>query len=324
MGRNRALALVIALAACDLANVEILPAPDVIVATATVVVTVDPSSHSHRTMHVVTMLTRHRDEVPFEVPGASVVVASESGHTVPLVEAERPRGTCTVRSEESGYPFAPVGSCYTNSTSADSFSFSPGESLSLTVTTPEGEVLHGVSTIPATFLPTDLTLAGGRCRIDPDTSHRFTWHAVKGAWAHFAEAEIAGLNADLWSSAEALYLPVSVLGRGREVTDMVFPRDFLLELLSDVDHVALYRTLHAGLPGGASADIAFAAADRNWANWIREGRANLGGVNVIPSVFGDGTGWFGTAVRWKVEVESRAANEGAGEKESPLCGPPAN
>ena len=323
-GRYAALAMVIALAACGLADVEILPAPDVIVASATVVVTVDPDAPSQRRMQIVTMLTRHRNEVPFEVPGASVVVTSESGHTVRLVEAEHLRGMCTMYSEESGYPFQPVGSCYTNIASANSFSFSSGESISLTVTTPEGQVLHGTSTIPATFVPTDLTLIDGRCRIDPDTSHRFTWHGVEGAWAHLAEAEIEGLNADLWSSGGALYLPASVLGRGRDVTDMVFPRDFLLELLSDVDHVALYRTLHEGLPEGASADIAFAAVDRNWANWIREGRTNIGGVTVIPSVFGDGTGWFGTAIRWQVEVESRFANEGAGEEELPLCGPPAN
>ena len=73
-----------------------------------------------------------------------------------------------------------------------------------------------------------------------------------------------------------------------------------------------------GLPGGAHAEVTIAALDRNWANWIREGRLNINGETVIPSVFGDGTGMFGTAVRWKVEVESRAA-EGAGDV--PLCGP---
>ena len=73
-----------------------------------------------------------------------------------------------------------------------------------------------------------------------------------------------------------------------------------------------------GLPGGASADVVIAALDRNWANWIREGRANINGVVLIPSVFGDGTGMFGTAVRWKVSVESRLAD---GEGDLPLCGP---
>ena len=56
-----------------------------------------------------------------------------------------------------------------------------------------------------------------------------------------------------------------------------------------------------------------AALDRNWANWIREGRLNINGETVVPSVFGDGTGMFGTAVRWKVEVvESRAAEGSRG------------
>ena len=40
----------------------------------------------------------------------------------------------------------------------------------------------------------------------------------------------------------------------------------------------------------------------------------------VPSVFGDGTGWFGTGVRWKVAVESRAAGDEGVAGELPLCG----
>ena len=63
------------------------------------------------------------------------------------------------------------------------------------------------------------------------------------------------------------------------------------------------------------------AVDLNWTNWIRQGRINLNGDVRVPSVFGNGTGWFGTAVRWRLSVESRHPN---GDDDLPLCGPVLN
>ncbi len=314
-------AAVIGLAGCDVTDVPTGSGRRMIVATATVVLTVDPAEPSRIDTRAVALVSEAYQQVLTEVPGAAVRITGASGRSLSLVEEEDPLGACTVLPEdlygEDG-PLGIVGSCHTATVA--SAAFAPGEVLTLAVTTPDGAVLEGTSRMPDAFVPRGLSVEDGRCRVEPGTGYRFAWVPVEGAWAHVGEAEITGLSPGLWSSSDALYLPVTLLGRGREVTDMVFPRDFLLELLSDVDNVELHRTLDAGLPGGARAEVTIAALDRNWANWIREGRLNINGETLVPSVFGDGTGTFGTAVRWKVEVESRAA---AGVGDVPLCGPAA-
>ena len=292
---------------------------DVFVTLATVVLTVDPADPSRISTRAIALVSRSHQQVLFEVPGASVRITGVAGRSVSLVEEADPMGACTVLPKELYQVdgrLQPIGSCHT-ATEASAL-FAPGEALTLSVTIPDGSVLEGTSRMPDAFVPQGLSVEDGRCRVEPGTGYRFAWLPVDGVWAHVGEAEITGLSPDLWSSDDALYLPVTVLGRGREVTEMVFPGDFLLELLSDVDHLELHRTLRAGLPAGASADVVIAALDRNWANWIREGRANINGVVLIPSVFGDGTGMFGTAVRWNVSVESGHAE---GEGDLPLCGP---
>lgn len=311
--------MLMSVAGCNVTDVPAGSGHDIFVAVATVVLTVDPGEPSQVGTRAMALLSRSHQQVLSEVPGASVRITGASGRSVSLVEEADPLGTCTVLDKEwyvVDGRLEPIGACYTANT--PSALFGPGEVLTLAVTTPDGGVLEGTSRIPDAFVPRDLSVEDGRCRMQPDTGYRFAWPAVEGAWAHVGEAEITGLSPELWSSDDPLYLPVTVLGRGREVTEMVFPGDFLLELLGDVDHRTLHRTLRAGLPSGAKADVAIAALDRNWANWIREGRANINGVVLIPSVFGDGTGTFGTAVRWKVSVESRDAAE-AGDL--PLCGP---
>ncbi len=306
-------------AGCDLTDVRTGSGHKMLVASATVVLTVDPAEPSRISTRAVALVSEAYQQVLSEVPGASVRITGASGRSVSLVQEEEPLGACTVLPEDlygTDGPLGPIGSCHT--ATAASGLFAPGEELTLAVTTPDGSVLEGTSRMPDAFAPQGLSVEDGRCRVEPGTGYRFVWPPVDGAWAHVGEAEITGLSPGLWSSSDPLYLPVTVLGRGRDVTDMVFPGDFLLELLSGVDNVELHRTLDAGLPGGARAEVTIAALDRNWANWIREGRLNINGETVIPSVFGDGTGMFGTAVRWKVSVESRAA-EGAGDV--PLCGP---
>lgn len=306
-------------AGCDLTDVPTGSGQKMFVASATVVLTMDPVEPSRIGTRAVALVSEAYQQGLTEVPGASVRITGASGRSLSLEEEMDPLGACTALDKELftvDGRLKSIGSCHT--ASAASAVFAPGEVLTLVVTTPEGGVLEGTSRMPDVFAPQGLSVEGGRCRVEPDTGYRFTWAPVDGAWAHVGEAEVSGLSPSLWSSSDPLYLPVSVLGRGREVTDMVFPRDFLLELLSDVDNLDLHRTLDAGLPGGARAEVTIAALDRNWANWIREGRININGETAIPSVFGDGTGMFGTAVRWQVSVESREAN-GAGDL--PLCGP---
>ncbi|MDE0074859.1 MAG: hypothetical protein OXR82_01030 [Gammaproteobacteria bacterium] len=312
------LGMMVGAAGCDVTDVPTGSGQKTLVVLATVVLTIDPAEPSRIDTRAVVVVSEAYQQLLTEVPGAAVRITGASGRSLSLAAEEDPLGACTVLPEdlygEDG-PLGTVGSCHT--AAAPSAVFAPGEVLTLAVTTPDGAVLKGTSRMPDAFVPQGLSVEDGRCRVEPGSGYRFAWAPVDGAWAHVGEAEITGLSPSLWSSSDPLYLPVTVLGRGRDVTDMVFPGDFLLELLSDVDNVELHRTLDAGLPGGARAEVTIAALDRNWANWIREGRLNINGETVVPSVFGDGTGMFGTSVRWKVEVESRAA-EGAGDV--PLCG----
>lgn len=311
--------MMVVAAGCDVTEVPTGSGHRMTVASVTVVLTIDPADPSRIDTRAVALVSEAYQQVLTEAAGAAVRITGASGRSLSLVEEEDPLGDCTVLREEfytvDGQP-RPIGSCHT--ASAASAVFAPGEELTLAVTTPDGGVLEGTSRMPDAFVPQGLAVEGGRCRVEPDTGYRFNWAPVGGAWAHVGEAEISGLSPGLWPSSDPLYLPVTVLGRGREVTDMVFPGDFLLELLSDVDNLELHRTLDAGFPEGARAEVTIAALDRNWTNWIREGRININGETAIPSVFGDGTGMFGTAVRWKVSVEARAAG-GAGDL--PLCGP---
>ena len=306
-------------AGCDVTDVPAGSGERLFVASATVVLTIDPAEPSRIDTRAVALVSEAHQQVLTEVPGAAVRITGASGRSLSLVEEDDPFSACTVLRRELHTvdgQLRPIGSCLT-ATEASAV-FAPGEVLALAVTTPDGGVLEGTSRMPDAFVPRGLSVRDGRCRVEPGTGYRFTWAPVEGAWAHVGEAEISRLNPHLWSSSDPLYLPVTVLGRGREVTDMVFPRDFLLELLSDVENLELHRTLDAGLPAGARAEVTIAALDRNWANWIREGRLNINGETVIPSVFGDGTGMFGTAVRWRVSVESRVED---GDGAIPLCGP---
>lgn len=294
-----------ALGGCQLTDVEIAPSPELVVAAVTAVLTLDdPLQPSQAEMSVAALITRSHRSLSWEIPGATVRIAGEHGQSVRLEEVSDPQSCLTNRER--------AGSCHVGRVWPSHFA--PGEQLSVEVVLPDGRILRGASRLPGHFGPSGLALEDGRCRLEPDSGYRFSWSAVPGARAFIAEARLAGLG-ELWPREDPLYLPVAL--RGSEHTGMVFPRDFLYELVERQEW-ELQRVLHTGLPEGATADVTIGAVDRNWANWIRVRRGLEGEVRV-PSVFGNGTGWFGTAVRWRLSVESREAN---GDTDLPLCGPP--
>ncbi len=300
------------LCGCELTEVQTEPVPDLIVAGVTVVLTVDPLDPSRMDTRANALITRFHRQTEHEVPGASVRIVAESGRMLQLTEVSDPLATCVTRLDEGIRP--PAGSCHL--AAAPAAHFAPGEKLTLSVTLPDGSVLTGESRMPGIFTPTNLSLEDGRCRLDPDTGYRFDWARSEGSWGYIAEARFAGLG-DLWDSEAPLSLAVTL--RGAHETGVLFPRDLLFEAL-DPNRTDLHSVLRQGLPEGASAQVAVGAIDRNWANWVRLGRIDIPGEVHIPSVFGDGTGWFGTGVRWKVSVESRAAGDEGVANELPSCG----
>ena len=295
-------AAMLAIGGCELPTIEVVvPVGDQVVVEATVVLTVDPTDASRSTTHLLAITTRYPDGGhPHAVHGASVRVTGESGRSVQLSEEADPVADCVNRDF--------FGSCYR--ATAPSGIFAPGERLSLEVVLPDGGVVRGVSRMPGTFSAVGLSLEDGRCRLTPDTNYRFRWTPVAGAAAYIGEIGIGGVG-DL-DVEDRTYWTVTFVGG--DMTEVVFPRG-LVAGLADVE---LARVLHTGLPQGAVADFALGAIDLNWTNWIREGRINVNGRVRVPSVFGDGTGWFGSAMRWRLSMESREAN---GDQDLPLCGP---
>lgn len=303
----------LALGSCELAEVEIEPVPDLVVAAVSVVLTIDPLDPNRIDTRAFALLAVGYHSLDIEIPGASVTIVGESGRSLRLREVSDPLVTCVTPLELEGATRPPAGSCHV--AAVPGAHFAPGERLSLTVELPDGGILRGESRMPGIFTPTALSLRDGRCRLDPDTGYRFNWAHSAGSWAYIAEARVAGLG-DLWPWDEPLLLDATL--RRNDEPHLAFPRDLLFDI---VDRWELARALHEGLPAGASAEIAVGALDRNWANWVRLGRIDLEGEVRVPSVFGDGTGMFGTAVRWKLEVESRPADPQAGDDDLPLCGP---
>lgn len=313
--RRLALLPPLAFGACELAEVEIEPVPELVVAAVSVVLTIDPLDPNRIDTRAFALVAVSERETPREIPGASVTVVGESGRSLRLREVSNPLVTCVTQleGELKGLTRPPAGSCHV--AAMPGAHFAPGERLSLTVELPDGGILRGESRMPGVFTPTGLSLHAGRCRLDPDTGYQFNWAHSAGSWAYLAEARLVGLG-DLWPHQESLFLDTTL--RRNDEPQLAFPRDLFFRFF---DEWELARVLHEGLPAGASAEIAIGALDRNWANWVRLGRIDLEGEVRIPSVFGDGTGMFGTAVRWKLEVESRAADPQAGDDDLPLCGP---
>ncbi len=188
--------------------------------------------------------------------------------------------------------------------------FAPLDELTLLIDTPDGKHLFGESTIPGLFTPSRLSLQDGRCRVNPETNYRIYWGPIRGTWAHIAEAEFMGLRRNLWDDPDPLYLTAAWMARSYP-SEMTFPRKLIEDGVTFSARKAA-RRLATGLPWGVTADLAVAAIDRNWTNWIRPGQINVAGEVPVPSVFGHGTGMFGTAVRWTATIESRDAEEETG------------
>ena len=303
------------LGGCELTEVTLTESDDVVVAEGRLILNLDsrdgaPSLSVYAYLHRTLSAAR-----PDEVEGARVRVSGASGAVVRLEQAAD-GGACLSHDPDS--PNVDVGSCYRAAASPSPFS--PREIVDLEVVLADGRALTGSSRIPGAFDFVGLTQQDGHCRIEPGTNYRFRWTEAEGTWSYLSDTWIRGLPQALAGqdveAPDSLYL--TGFGIGQEDTEVLFPGEYgLFDLLDDLD-ADLLRILDDGLPGGARGDVAFAATDRNWVNWVRGGNFNPSGIIRIPSVFGDGTGSFGTATQRMLSV--RAAPDGDGMP--PLCGPP--
>lgn len=312
------LALAPVLGGCALTEVTVTESEDVVIAEAQL--TINQHGDGGTSLGVYTYLHRTLSgQRPDEVEGAVVRVSGASA--VVHLEAADSGAVCLApwRDEEDEEEVLEpdVGSCYHASVAPSPFS--PGEVLELEVVLPEGGTLTGVSQVPDAFEFIGLTHEDGHCRIEPDTNYRFRWTEAAGTWSYVSDTWIEGLPEALAGRdievPDSLYLTGFAIGE--KDTEILFPGEYGLFDLGEQADADLLRILDDGLPDGAWGEVAFAATDRNWVNWARGGNFNPSGIIRIPSVFGDGTGFFGTATQRSLNVI--AGPDGSGMP--PLCGP---
>ena len=315
------LAVASMLGGCALTEVTVTESEDVVIAEAQLAINLEADGGMSLSVYAYLHRTLSGERAD-EVEGAMVRVSGASNAVVHL-EAADSGGVCLAplieeddEEEEDDFQLD-IGSCYRASVSPSPFS--PGETVELEVIVPDGRTLTGVSRIPDAFDFIGLTHEDGHCRIEPDTNYRFNWTEAAGTWSYLSDTWIEGLPEALEGqdveAPDSLYLTGFAIGE--KDTDILFPGEYGLFDLGEGADADLLRILDDGLPGGASAEVAFAATDRNWVNWARGGNFNPSGLIRIPSVFGDGSGFFGTATQRLLNVVSAPAGEGM----PPLCGP---
>lgn len=320
----------IGVSGCELQEVTLTQPEDLVVAEAEVVVTrtLPPGGEDpERVPHLIASVFLHRTYggADMLVPNAVVTItarASGLAITVPEVEVAE----CLLfDASENEFP-PPPGSCYRFA--ALPSPFLPGDQLDLEVTTDRGENLLGTATVPGSFALEDLAyepVPGPDrdflfCTLPPESLYRISWTPSAGAWAYLAETNIDGL--DRIFAPLGIEVPTSLFLDGLAVgedTDIVFPSEFGVFDRFDLDR-ELSLLLQEGLPAGTFAGVSVSALDRNWVNWARGGSFNPSGAVRVPSVFGDGTGVFGAAVRQGFNVRIVPPDAEAPNL-PPQCGP---
>lgn len=246
------------------------------------------------------------------VDDAEVLVARPDGTVVELRPAER--GDCVVSSPING-----TGSCYL-APADDTRSIEPGERLELTVETARGEVMEAVSIVPGDF---DLATVqdGGTCRVEPNDPLEVVWSPSEGSWTYFNEIRIVGLPEALPDLGDIeIPDPLFLVGLSISAADttIVVPNEFGILDRFDLDQ-PLSVALQQGLPEGTEAIVSIGAVDRNYVNWVRGGNFNPSGQVRIPSVRGQGTGFFGSGlvrgfeIRTEGDIELCRRFDGGGE-----------
>lgn len=324
------LALVLAvLSGCELPESSITEPEDIVIAEAHLVIVNELLEAGGGSVPTTTLTARvflHRTfpTDPPTVP-ASVTIRSEDGSTVLDLTADGQEACRLFFPFEQGPPPPQTGSCYRLELTPSPLE--PGAAVELEIRTDDGRTLTSASEIPGAFDLVDLEsgeldVPGGRlqrlCLVRPGTRYRVSWTASEGAWAFLGETVIVGLDQALpgVDVPNELYLNGLAL---RGDTSIVFPSDFGIFDRFDLDR-DLSLALQEGLPEGTSAVVSITSVDRNAVNWARGGNFNPSGAVRIPSVFGDGTGVFGTGVQHEFTVWG--LDDPPVVAEYPFCGPP--
>jgi hypothetical protein len=200
-----------------------------------------------------------------------------------------------------------TGTCYEARMQLDAIR--PGATYGLRIELPDRPAITGRTAVPGDFAIMQPEEA--LCRLDPGTTLPLVWTASDGAWVYLAQARFTGLLAALRAAGVSvqptLREPLNLIGLaiGARDTTLAFPAAFgVFDRADEALHPVLLG-IREGLPAGVDVQIAVAAADRNYVNWVRGGNFNPSGTIRVPSVSGGGTGVFGSLVTRRVSITTR-------------------
>ncbi|MEX2528882.1 MAG: hypothetical protein WEA09_14720 [Gemmatimonadota bacterium] len=282
--------ILLGLSGCELQETTVAVPEDVILAEVFLSV-LDEGGRAVALLH---RTVGGRDPVPLDGARVRLVGTATSGSQVDTfshVLDEQPLDRCV----EPPFPPEFGGRCYEWEDVGGSL-LRPGATVRLEVDLPRGGRLEGLTTIPGDFQLWNPSAE--ECTLAPDTPLPLVWGQAQNAWAYVVEGQLYGLPQALESEGipvESDPLPLLGLSVSQADTSLTFPSELGLFDRFQEDRDLLVR-LQRGLPDGSWATVWLGAVDRNWANWIRGGNFNPSGQVRVPSVFGDGTGVFGSSV----------------------------
>lgn len=233
-------------------------------------------------------------------PGARVEVTFPGGEVHRL--SERSDRNCAPGSDTMNN-----GTCYElddpEGPGSPLMALEGGEVLELRIETAGGGVVTSSTRIPEAFELQSVG-SGQACRVAAETTVPVEWSRSASAWAYITETQMFGLSQALQSSnIEVDDDPLFLLGLslGADDTSTLFPKEFgLIERLRMDPELA--EILQKGMPPATRARVSVSAVDRNYVGWIRGSNFHPSGRVRIPSVEGDGTGFFGASVSHWFEV----------------------
>ena len=276
--------LLLSAAACELEEITIVDAEDVVVAEVYLNVAQDPEDNEIRAFLHRTLGTE--DEID-DLLDARVEVVRSDGTRYELEPEAVDECVDTAPVEDPGACFV-----LDDSTTVD---LAAGDVFEVTVVLVDGGRITGAAEVPGAF---ELDGIPGACRIPADAVMTIAWSRSEDAWAYLNETSIRDLPAAL--DPEGIEVdedPLYLLGLSISVADttIAFPSEFGVFNRIDLDQDLALR-LQEGLPEGTSAEVSITAVDRNYVNWARGGNFNPSGQVRVPSLRGAGTGVFGATI----------------------------
>lgn len=294
MRRIATVALIAAGAAgCELEEITLVDAEDVVVAEVYVNLAADPEDNEIRAFLHRTVGTRESVADLFD---ARVTVRRSDGLSFLL------SGAAVEDCVESA-PVLEPGACFLVDDSTTRV-LAPGDIFEVEIVLADGGLIFGAAQVPGRF---DLAGYPATCRVPPDVLMEIEWSPSERAWAYLNETSIRDLPAALEPEGiEVEDDPLYLLGLSVSDSDtsIVFPSQFGVFNRFDLDQDVAVR-LQRGLPAGSRAQVSITAVDRNYVNWARGGNFNPSGQVRIASLRGEGTGVFGATYGHSFQVLSR-------------------